>query len=117
MPVLNKLNSLSIKSFGPGKYSDGGGLWLHKRLDGGAQWFLRVTVYGNRREMGAFRVHSGRSRVWDGTLAGLPDVQFGFSAKGFSSADVFCRASLSTRRDLRDIPAMAKNASTRGVML
>jgi integrase len=35
-----------------GKYADGGGLWLHKREDGGAQWVLRVTVYGNRREMG-----------------------------------------------------------------
>jgi integrase len=27
-------------------------LWLHKREDGGAQWFLRVTVHGKRREMG-----------------------------------------------------------------
>ena len=25
---------------------------MHKRQDGGAQWFLRVTVHGRRREMG-----------------------------------------------------------------
>lgn len=35
-----------------GKHSDGGGLWLHKRPDGGAQWVLRYTIHGRRREMG-----------------------------------------------------------------
>lgn len=52
MRALNKLTSVKVKSAGPGKYGDGGGLWLHKREDGGAQWFLRVTVHGRRREMG-----------------------------------------------------------------
>lgn len=37
---------------GAGKYCDGAGLWLHKREDGGAQWVLRLTVQGRRREMG-----------------------------------------------------------------
>jgi hypothetical protein len=50
--ALNKLSASQVKSLGPGKYSDGGGLWLHRREDGGAQWFLRVTVHGRRREMG-----------------------------------------------------------------
>jgi integrase len=50
--AFNKLSAAKVKSLGPGKYSDGGGLWLHKREDGGAQWFLRVTVHGRRREMG-----------------------------------------------------------------
>ena len=50
--ALNKLSAAQVKSLGPGKYSDGGGLWLHKREDGGAQWFLRLTVHGRRREMG-----------------------------------------------------------------
>lgn len=49
---LNKLTALSVKNSPAGKYADGGGLWLHKRDDGGAQWFLRVTVHGRRREMG-----------------------------------------------------------------
>ncbi|MGR3792622.1 tyrosine-type recombinase/integrase [Vannielia sp. SX4] len=52
MRALNKLTSAQVKSAGPGKYGDGGGLWLHKREDGGAQWFLRMTVHGRRREMG-----------------------------------------------------------------
>lgn len=39
-------------TLGPGKYADGAGLWLHKRDDGGAQWVLRYTVHGRRREMG-----------------------------------------------------------------
>lgn len=49
---LNKLTTIGIKNAAAGKYSDGGGLWLHKRPDGGAQWVLRVTVHGRRREMG-----------------------------------------------------------------
>lgn len=50
--LLNKLTALTVKNLPAGKYADGGGLWLHKRDDGGAQWFLRVTVHGRRREMG-----------------------------------------------------------------
>ncbi|MEM0946927.1 MAG: integrase arm-type DNA-binding domain-containing protein, partial [Pseudomonadota bacterium] len=49
---LNRLSHAAFKNAGPGKHADGGGLWLHVREDGGAQWFLRVTVYGRRREMG-----------------------------------------------------------------
>ena len=52
MPTLHKLSAALVKNAAPGKYSDGGGLWLHKRPDGGAQWILRVTVHSRRREMG-----------------------------------------------------------------
>lgn len=52
MAALNRLSALFIKTCTAGKYSDGGGLWYHKRPDGGAQWFLRVTISGRRREMG-----------------------------------------------------------------
>lgn len=41
-----------MKNAPVGKHSDGGGLWLNRRPDGGAQWFLRVTIHGRRREMG-----------------------------------------------------------------
>lgn len=50
--ALNKLNHSAVKAASPGKYNDGGGLWLNKRADGGGQWFLRMTVHGRRREMG-----------------------------------------------------------------
>lgn len=49
---LNKLTSAFVQSAPAGKFSDGGGLWLFKRPDGGAQWVLRVTFYDRRREMG-----------------------------------------------------------------
>jgi integrase len=52
MRALNRLTAMGVKSCSPGKYNDGGGLWLYRRDDGGAQWFLRVTVAGRRREMG-----------------------------------------------------------------
>ncbi|MEM9126197.1 MAG: integrase arm-type DNA-binding domain-containing protein, partial [Pseudomonadota bacterium] len=53
--ALNKLTAAAAKAHPPGKYSDGGGLWLYKRQDGGAQWVLRVHVHGRRREMGLGR--------------------------------------------------------------
>lgn len=49
---LNKLTSLKVKNAKPGKYSDGGGLWLVKRKDGGGQWVYRYDLHGKRREMG-----------------------------------------------------------------
>ncbi len=50
--ALHRLTALKVKNSPPGKYSDGGGLWLYKRADGGAQWFLRYVLYRRRREMG-----------------------------------------------------------------
>jgi integrase len=49
---INRLSAVTVKAAPPGKYADGGGLWLHKRPDGGGQWVLRITVHGRRREMG-----------------------------------------------------------------
>ena len=50
--TVNRLTAATVKVALPGKYSDGDGLWLHKRSDGGGQWFLRVSIHGRRREMG-----------------------------------------------------------------
>jgi integrase len=52
MRATNRLSAQFIKSAAAGKHCDGAGLWLVKRDDGGAQWVLRVTVNGRRREMG-----------------------------------------------------------------
>ena len=52
MRAKNRLSAGFIRTAPVGKHCDGGGLWLIKREDGGAQWMLRVTVHGRRREMG-----------------------------------------------------------------
>src|SRR6056297_3213687 len=52
MRATNRLSTGFLKSAPIGKHCDGAGLWLVKRVDGGAQWVLRVTVHGRRREMG-----------------------------------------------------------------
>ena len=52
MPAMNRLSARALPSLPPGKHADGAGLWFVKREDGGAQWVLRVTVHGRRREMG-----------------------------------------------------------------
>jgi integrase len=48
----NRLSASGVKAAPAGKHADGAGLWLHKRDDGRAQWVLRVTAHGRRREMG-----------------------------------------------------------------
>ena len=48
----NLLTSAFLKSAPTGKHIDGAGLWFIKRPDGGAQWMLRVSLGGKRREMG-----------------------------------------------------------------
>ncbi|UWR32501.1 integrase arm-type DNA-binding domain-containing protein [Sulfitobacter sp. W027] len=50
--ATNRLSASAVKAAPAGKHADGGGLWLVKRPDGGAQWVLRVTPHGRRREMG-----------------------------------------------------------------
>ncbi|WP_081651658.1 tyrosine-type recombinase/integrase [Bartonella birtlesii] len=52
MALMNRLNARAVATLGAGKYNDGAGLLLHKRKDGGAQWILRYTLHGRRREMG-----------------------------------------------------------------
>lgn len=52
MRATNRLTARAVVGLPPGKHADGGGLWLVKREDGGAQWVLRVTIHGRRREMG-----------------------------------------------------------------
>lgn len=52
MRAKDRLTAGFLKAPKPGKYCDGAGLWLVVREDGGAQWVLRVTVHGRRREMG-----------------------------------------------------------------
>ena len=52
MRATNRLTALQVKNALPGKYADGGGLWLNRRSDGGGQWFYRFTIHSRRREMG-----------------------------------------------------------------
>jgi len=50
--ATNRISAGFLKTAPVGKHCDGAGLWLVKRGTGGAQWVLRVTIHGRRREMG-----------------------------------------------------------------
>ena len=52
MRATNRLTAAYLRTAPVGKHCDGAGLWLIKRDGGGAQWVLRVTIHGRRREMG-----------------------------------------------------------------
>lgn len=50
MPQLTKKTVDALK--GPGRYSDGDGLYLEVSANGAKSWILRVTVQGRRRDIG-----------------------------------------------------------------
>lgn len=52
MAALNRLPAIVVRSNGPGKYEDGGGLRLVKSAKDAGKWVLRFTIFGRRREMG-----------------------------------------------------------------
>ena len=79
MRAINRLSAQRIKSLPEGKHADGGGLWLHKRRDGGAQWVVRVTVHKARREMG---------------LGGLKDVSLAQARELAAQARMAAKAGL-----------------------
>lgn len=52
--AANVLTAAKVKSAGPGKHHDGGGLGLFLRVDpnGSRFWVQRITIHGKRRELG-----------------------------------------------------------------
>ena len=50
--TLHRLSKTGVNDAGPGKHSDGGGLWLYKREVKAGRWVYRFTLHGRRHEMG-----------------------------------------------------------------
>src|SRR4051812_2110272 len=46
------LTAIKVKTAKPGRYGDGGGLYLLVRPDGGRFWLYRYVIGGKMREMG-----------------------------------------------------------------
>ncbi len=49
---MSKLTAQGVKKAGPGKYGDGGGLYLVVSDTGSRKWVLRIQVNGKRRDLG-----------------------------------------------------------------
>ena len=49
---MARLNARKVETAGPGKYGDGGGLWLAVSPTGARKWSLRFMLGGKAREMG-----------------------------------------------------------------
>jgi integrase len=47
-----KLSVLKLKSLGPGRHADGGGLYLDVQESGSRSWIFRTTIRGKRKEIG-----------------------------------------------------------------
>lgn len=55
--TLNKLKSKQVETLGPGRHSDGGGLYLDRDGQGRSRWLFMWTRHGKRREMGLGPAH------------------------------------------------------------
>lgn len=58
MAGIHRLSALKVKNAKPGKYGDGGGLWLHVKEDNRKSWVFKYTANSKRREMGLGPVHT-----------------------------------------------------------
>jgi Arm DNA-binding domain len=104
--TLNRLTASQVKAAAPGKFADGGGLWLHKRDDGGGQWFLRVTIHGRRREMGLGSI----SEVSLKEAREAADNQRGLVRKGVDPIRERQRVRLEAIRNLHTLREIALDA-------
>ncbi|MHB8423920.1 MAG: tyrosine-type recombinase/integrase [Gammaproteobacteria bacterium] len=50
--AIAKLRPAQLRSLKPGKYCDGGGLWVYVKPNGNAYWVMRYRLRGRNREMG-----------------------------------------------------------------
>jgi len=48
----NRLTPPAVRSMGPGRHADGGGLYLEVDKTGARRWFLRTMVQGRRKDIG-----------------------------------------------------------------
>jgi integrase len=48
----NRLTPPAVRSMGPGRHADGGGLYLEVDQTGARRWFLRTMVQGRRKDIG-----------------------------------------------------------------
>ena len=94
MRAMNRLSAKAAAALAPGKHADGAGLWLVKRSDGGAQWVLRVTVHGRRREMG---------------LGAYPAVSLAEARRKAESARAQCRNNLDPIKERERAREAARN--------
>jgi len=51
MPT-EKIRPAQLRNLKPGKYCDGGGLWVYVKPNGNAYWVMRYRLRGRNREMG-----------------------------------------------------------------
>ncbi|HEB57664.1 MAG TPA: site-specific integrase [Gammaproteobacteria bacterium] len=56
--AIHKLSARKIQTASPGKYCDGGGLWLFVSPAGARNWVFRYRLHGRDREMGLGSAHT-----------------------------------------------------------
>jgi len=72
---MPKLSALRVKTAGPGRHSDGNGLYLLVKPSGARSWVLRVQMNGRRRDIGLGSVDFGTRDAFgstDSPIASLP---------------------------------------------
>ena len=50
--IVNALTPLAVKNAKPGRYADGGGLYVLVKESGARSWLYRATIAGKVRDIG-----------------------------------------------------------------
>jgi integrase len=72
---MPKLTTAKVRTAGPGRYADGGGLYLLVKPSGARTWVLRVQVNGRRRDFGLGSVDLSAGADEEGPINGVPISQ------------------------------------------
>ena len=96
-----KLSPLKLKSLGPGRHADGGGLYLDVQESGSRSWILRTTINGKRKEIGLGGLSSR-------TLAQAREAAADLLAKAKNGEDILEQK----RLEKRVIPTFEEAATT-----
>ncbi len=71
---IHKLTAVQVKALTkPGRYGDGGGLWLQVSQWGTKAWIFRFTLHGKARQMGLGSVKTGKGSTGTFTLESARD--------------------------------------------
>ena len=76
--AINRLTARAVATAKPGKYADGGGLWLQVSPSGSKAWVFRFAIAGAERFMGLGPTHTvSLAQAREGALAARQAIRAG----------------------------------------
>lgn len=95
--AINRLSARAVATARPGKYADGGGLWLQVTVTGSKSWVFRYARGGSEHFMGLGPVHTvSLAQARQAALEARQAIRVGADPIGQRKAALAARAGIST---------------------